>query len=126
MSFDQLIGSLDATPTQKKKRRRKDSSGASVKETAIPLKPSSSTVPPPSPKVERNVWDFDRYSSASSFPPIDLSSTDIVLLCKAKNEKVLLPSFLDHYKMLGVDAVVMLDNDSKDGTRPCASLAKAV
>ena len=43
-----------------------------------------------------------------------------MLLCKAKDESLLLPSFLEHYKKLGVDVVVMLDNDSRDGTRDVA------
>ena len=126
-NFDDLLGNFDSRSSQprKKKRRREvhpqNPSNLAISEEKSPpsLEPSSH-LPSSAPQVEENVFDFDRCSSASTFPAISIPITDIVLLCKAKDESLLLPSFLEHYKKLGVDSVLMLDNNSKDGTRELA------
>lgn len=39
-----------------------------------------------------------------------------VLVCVLKNEATLLPDFFTHYRLLGVERFVMIDNGSTDGT----------
>lgn len=43
-------------------------------------------------------------------------SAPLVLIAVVKNELELLPSLLDHYRQLGVDLFVIIDNNSEDGS----------
>ena len=62
-------------------------------------------------------YNFDACHEKGSFPPLPgLAPGDVILLCKAKNESALFPSYVAHYSKLGVDAMIMLDNSSTDGT----------
>ncbi|MGM9487224.1 glycosyltransferase family 2 protein [Ideonella sp. YS5] len=46
-----------------------------------------------------------------------LATAPVVLIAVARNERVLAPHFLAHYRSLGVQAFVFIDNLSDDGTR---------
>ena len=46
-----------------------------------------------------------------------VSSDAILLVCILRNERMRLPFFLQHYRDLGVDHFLMIDNDSDDGSR---------
>lgn len=48
--------------------------------------------------------------------PINITDSDIVLFTPARNEMLRMPSFLKHYRQLGVDKFVIIDNDSTDGS----------
>lgn len=48
--------------------------------------------------------------------PINITDSDIVLFTPARNEMLRMPSFLNHYRQLGVDKFVIIDNDSTDGS----------
>ena len=41
---------------------------------------------------------------------------DVVVFCQLRNERVVLPAFLRHYRGLGVTRFVMVDNGSTDGS----------
>ena len=49
--------------------------------------------------------------------PIDTGPDDILCFVGVRNEVVLLPHLLAHYRKLGVDRFFFLDNGSTDGTR---------
>jgi hypothetical protein len=46
-----------------------------------------------------------------------LRKAGIVLVAAIRNERSMLPHFLEHYRMLGVECFLMADNLSDDGTR---------
>ena len=46
-----------------------------------------------------------------------LAEAPVLLIAVARNERVLAPHFLEHYRSLGVRAFVFIDNLSDDGTR---------
>lgn len=46
-----------------------------------------------------------------------LSSAPVIVVAVARNERVLLPHFLSHYRGLGVTHFVIVDNLSEDGSR---------
>lgn len=48
----------------------------------------------------------------------DLGRSDVVLICIMKNAEKYLPSFLAHYRRLGVKRFAFVDDRSSDGTRP--------
>lgn len=51
----------------------------------------------------------------------------IILLCVVRDEKLLLPAFVDHYQRIGVSHFVFVDNGSEDDTVECLlSSAKGV
>ncbi|PRY23008.1 galactosyltransferase [Aliiruegeria haliotis] len=45
-----------------------------------------------------------------------VNTEDLVVVCCARNEKVMLPHFLDHYRRMGVNGFLMIDNFSDDGS----------
>lgn len=45
------------------------------------------------------------------------SDKEPILLCAERNEILRIKKFLEHYRMLGVERFLILDNDSSDGTR---------
>ncbi|RFP10447.1 hypothetical protein D0T25_28025 [Duganella sp. BJB488] len=47
---------------------------------------------------------------------LSFTKTDIVLISVARNEMCRLPSFFEHYRRLGVDKFIIIDNASTDGT----------
>lgn len=47
---------------------------------------------------------------------VNLSDDSIVLICVVRDELLLLPYFIEHYKKLGVTHFVFIDNASQDGT----------
>lgn len=47
---------------------------------------------------------------------IKLPPESIILISVVRNEIVRLPSFLNHYRALGVDIFIIIDNDSSDGS----------
>ncbi len=57
-------------------------------------------------------------------PP--LRRDDIALVTMVRNEAIRLPAFLNHYRDLGVDSFVFIDNDSTDETRKILSEAADV
>lgn len=48
--------------------------------------------------------------------PISVTDDDIVLFAPTRNEMLRLPSFLEHYRKLGVNKFFIIDNDSTDET----------
>ena len=48
---------------------------------------------------------------------IKLSSEDFFVVSVLRNEMLMLPHFLDHYRSIGVKAFIMVDNLSDDGSR---------
>ena len=46
-----------------------------------------------------------------------LDAAELLVVAVARNERTLLPHFLDHYRKLGVQHFVLVDNLSDDGTR---------
>jgi hypothetical protein len=46
-----------------------------------------------------------------------LAEAPVMLIAVARNERVLAPHFLEHYRSLGIQAFVFIDNLSDDGTR---------
>ncbi|MGV8988663.1 MAG: glycosyltransferase family 2 protein [Cypionkella sp.] len=46
-----------------------------------------------------------------------IEAAEFVCVCSVRNEKTILPHFLQHYRSLGVDLFLMVDNMSDDGTR---------
>ena len=119
----------DAKSAKPAKEARLHETATSSSSSFVPAVTSSSGKPGEQEGIQggsaacdgKNVYDFDICYSRSSFPPFpELTSQDIVLLCKAKDEATLLPSYLNHYKMLGVTALVLLDNNSGDNTKELA------
>lgn len=53
--------------------------------------------------------DIDKFSF--------LISSDLVVIAVARNEMVMLPHFLQHYRDLGVKTFILVDNCSDDGSR---------
>lgn len=47
----------------------------------------------------------------------DLNAADLAVICTCRNELDRLPAFLDHYRSLGVECFLFVDNLSDDGTR---------
>ena len=47
---------------------------------------------------------------------IKILPTDIIVICVEKNELVKLKRFFNHYRLLGINKFVILDNDSDDGS----------
>ncbi len=45
-----------------------------------------------------------------------IRSTDLLLFCTARNEKIRLPYFLDYYRRLGINHFFFVDNGSDDGS----------
>jgi hypothetical protein len=54
--------------------------------------------------------------SCMNGPGIRLSRSGIPLVCPVRNETRFLPSFLRHYREMGVCKFIFIDNDSSDGT----------
>lgn len=50
-----------------------------------------------------------------------VNENDIVLITVIRNERDILPAFLDHYTRLGIDKFIIIDNDSDDGSPDCLS-----
>ncbi|MDH3740087.1 MAG: glycosyltransferase family 2 protein [Hyphomicrobiales bacterium] len=50
-----------------------------------------------------------------------VNENDIVLITVIRNERDILPAFLQHYASLGVDKFIIIDNDSDDGSQDCLS-----
>lgn len=50
----------------------------------------------------------------------------LIVFAAVKNEADILPTFLDHYRLLGVDRFVIVDNNSDDGTREALEAEKDV
>lgn len=44
-----------------------------------------------------------------------IRSSDVLLVCCLRNERVRMPVFLDYYRKMGVDHFLIVDNDSDDG-----------
>lgn len=78
----------------------------------------------------RRLWPTDRLPShdhhGASLSLVELSSPDkadalreapCMVVAAARNERVLLPHFLTHYRRLGVAHFVIIDNLSTDGSR---------
>lgn len=42
--------------------------------------------------------------------------TDLILICVEKNDLIKLKRFIEHYRKLGIDKFIILDNNSNDGT----------
>jgi hypothetical protein len=51
-----------------------------------------------------------------STQPIRFDATEVPVVCPIKNEIVLLPHFLRHYRRLGVKQFIFVDNGSNDGS----------
>lgn len=47
---------------------------------------------------------------------IEVKSSDIVCICVEKNDIIKLKKFITHYRKIGIDKFVILDNNSNDGT----------
>ncbi|WP_198036714.1 glycosyltransferase family 2 protein [Halomonas sp. GT] len=47
----------------------------------------------------------------------ELTSSCVIVVATVRNEMIMLPHFLDHYRKLGVKAFIISDNCSDDGTR---------
>lgn len=43
-------------------------------------------------------------------------TTPVAVICVSRNERPMLPAFLDHYRRLGVGAFIVADNESDDGS----------
>jgi glycosyltransferase involved in cell wall biosynthesis len=56
-------------------------------------------------------------SEISSLTPEPSPNDHLILFSVVRNEADILPTFLDHYRKLGVDRFVIIDNDSTDQTR---------
>jgi hypothetical protein len=71
------------------------------------------------------VWTYarlelaDRRAGRQLRPAFDrttrIGARDIVLVACLRNEKFRMPAFVDHYRRLGVDHFLFVDNDSTDG-----------
>jgi hypothetical protein len=59
-------------------------------------------------------------------PGSALAATEMVLLCVERNAERYLPSFLDHYRRLGVRRFAFLDDGSQDRTREMLAAAPDV
>jgi glycosyltransferase involved in cell wall biosynthesis len=66
--------------------------------------------------VRRGLWATDTHPGPAEFP-----SDGVTVVCVARNEADLLPSFLAHYLKLGVRHIHVVDNSSSDSTRDLAS-----
>lgn len=80
--------------------------------------------------LPRKLWPTDRTPShdnhGQSLALVELSSPDkadrlrgapCMVVAAARNERLLIPHFLDHYRGLGVEHFVVVDNLSTDGSR---------
>ena len=67
------------------------------------------------PKVGSNANQLELLSAPENVAP--LADAPVIVVAVARNEKVLMPHFLDHYRSLGVRHFVLVDNLSDDGTR---------
>lgn len=66
--------------------------------------------------VFEDIFSFDYCYKSSTFPKLPINNSDIILLSKSKNEEILMPSFIEHYKKLGITTLILLDNSSDDKT----------
>lgn len=62
------------------------------------------------------IWRKRREISLRTDRTSRIGATDILLFATVRNEIVRLPQFLDHYRKLGVDHFLIVDNASDDGT----------
>ena len=69
--------------------------------------------------------DLNLYSIAELFAKakikilkeIELNDSDLVLICVEKNDIVKIKEFIKHYRSIGVNKFIFLDNNSNDGTK---------
>ena len=67
------------------------------------------------PSIKRNVNQLELLSTTQKTQ--ELLTEDLLVVAVARNERVMLPHFLDHYRRLGVRSFVFVDNASDDGSR---------
>jgi len=68
----------------------------------------------PQPGAAPSLWQQIRHRSGPRVPERDADSC--VVVCLVRNGREHLPSFLRHYRALGVRELVFIDNGSNDGT----------
>ena len=62
------------------------------------------------------IWRKRNQISVSADRTNDIGKNAILAFSTVRNERVRLPYFLEHYRKLGVDHFLFVDNDSDDGT----------
>lgn len=72
-------------------------------------------------RLERKRWQARAIRKRRELKPVRdrtlaIRPDDILLFCTVRNEQVRLPYFLKHYREIGVDHFLFVDNDSRDGT----------
>lgn len=67
------------------------------------------------PKIGLNSNQLELISSREKTQA--LLTHDLVVVAVMRNEKIMLPHFLDHYRKLGVQSFIVIDNCSDDGSR---------
>lgn len=55
-------------------------------------------------------------STITHYPKLEIRPKDILLFVVTRNERIRLPHLIQYYQTLGVDWIVLLDNESDDGT----------
>jgi hypothetical protein len=73
-------------------------------------------------RLARKRWRIRAFRKRRELRPVAdrtniIGSSDILIFCTLRNERVRLPYFLRYYRDLGVNHFFFVDNDSDDGTR---------
>ncbi|WP_396267852.1 glycosyltransferase family 2 protein [Ideonella sp.] len=78
---------------------------------SLTLWPSDSPPSGPSPNTARTLRLLSPAETLQEF-----GHPDVLVVCVVRNEIVMLPHFLEHYRRLGVTRFIFIDNLSDDGT----------
>ena len=78
---------------------------------SLTLWPTDSSPSGPSPNAARTLRLLSTIETLKKF-----GQPEVVVVCVVRNEIVMLPHFLHHYRRLGIDRFIFIDNLSDDGT----------
>lgn len=75
-------------------------------------------------KIWQSCWDIEQKLNSNQLELVterekafEILNQEIIVVAAMRNEKIMLPHFLKHYRDLGVKAFIISDNCSDDGTR---------